>query len=211
MSTPPAAAGQGGAGGGSAGGGGAGGGGAAGSGALTHLDEHGRARMVDVTAKPLTRRVALAKCAVVTSADAIKVLGDDPDGLDAVEGARFAGIQGAKQTSSLIPLCHPIRLDRVAVEVAVTAHRIDISATTEIVERTGVEMEALTACAITALTIIASLLPVDPEASMEDLTLWHKSGGRSGSWERSGPGTGPGSGLGRGPGREPGPEGGAIR
>ena len=181
MSTPPAGAGQGGHDGGT----------------LTHLDEHGRARMVDVTAKPLTRRVALAKCVVVTSADATKVLAEDPDGpdgpdgLNAVEGARFAGIQGAKQTSSLIPLCHPIRIDRVAVDVAVDAHRIEISAITEIVERTGVEMEALTACAITALTIIASLVPVDPEASMEDLTLWHKSGGRSGTWERSGPGPGP--------------------
>jgi cyclic pyranopterin phosphate synthase len=158
-----------------------------GGGALTHIDQSGRAHMVDVMAKPLTRRVALARCVVVTSADATKVLSESPDGLDAVEGARFAGIQAAKQTSSLIPLCHPIRIDRVAVDVTVDVHRIEVSAVTEIVERTGVEMEALTACAVAALTLITSLIGVDPEASIEELTLWHKSGGRSGDWERSGP------------------------
>ena len=158
------------------------------AGSLTHIDEHGRAHMVDVTAKPLTRRVALARCAVVTAADATKVLGEGRDGLDPVEGARFAGIQAAKQTASLIPLCHPIRIDRVTVDVAVDVHRIEISAVTEIVERTGVEMEALTACAVAALSLVKALLHVDPEASMEELTLWHKSGGRSGNWERSGPG-----------------------
>jgi cyclic pyranopterin monophosphate synthase len=145
--------------------------------------------MVDVMDKPLTRRVALAKCVVVTSADARKVLGEAPDGLEAVQGARFAGMQAAKQTSSLIPLCHPILIDRVAVDVVVEAHRIEISAVTEIVERTGVEMEALTACAVAALTVITALISVDPEASIEELTLWHKSGGRSGNWERSGPET----------------------
>jgi cyclic pyranopterin monophosphate synthase len=154
---------------------------------LTHIDESGRAHMVDVMGKPLTRRVALAKCVVVTSADALAVLGAAPDGLEAVQGARFAGMQAAKQTSSLIPLCHPIRIDRVAVDVVVELHRIEISAVTEIVERTGVEMEALTACAFAALTIVTALISVDPEASIEDLTLWHKSGGRSGNWERSGP------------------------
>jgi cyclic pyranopterin monophosphate synthase len=156
-------------------------------GSLTHIDEHGRARMVDVMAKPLTRRVALARCAVVTVADATKVLSERPDGLDSVEGARFAGIQAAKQTSSLIPLCHPIRIDRVAVEVAVDMHRIEITAVTEIVERTGVEMEALTACAVAALTLVEALIHADPEVSIEELTLWHKSGGRSGDWERNGP------------------------
>jgi cyclic pyranopterin phosphate synthase len=157
------------------------------SGSLTHIDDHGRARMVDVMDKPLTHRVALAKCVVTTEADATKVLGEVPDGLDAVQGARFAGIQAAKQTSSLIPLCHPIRIDRVAVDVVVDVHRIEISAITEIVERTGVEMEALTACAFAALTLVTALMGVDPGASIEDLTLWHKSGGRSGDWERSGP------------------------
>ena len=170
MSTPPAPPGQ---------------GGPAGD-SLTHLDEHGRARMVDVMAKPLTRRVALARCAVVTVADAIKMLRESSDGLDAVEGARFAGIQAAKQTALLIPLCHPIRIDRVTVDVAVNVHKVEISAVTEIVERTGVEMEALTACAVAALTLVKALIHIDPEASIEELTLWHKSGGRSGDWERSG-------------------------
>jgi cyclic pyranopterin phosphate synthase len=158
-----------------------------GGGSLTHIDDHGRARMVDVTAKPLTHRVALARCVVLTRADASQVLRDLPDGLDAAQGARFAGIQAAKQTSSLIPLCHPIHVDRVAVDVVVDVHRIEISAVTEIVERTGVEMEALTACAFTALTLVKALIHEDPETSIEELTLWHKSGGRSGDWRRSGP------------------------
>jgi cyclic pyranopterin monophosphate synthase len=157
------------------------------SGTLTHIDDHGRARMVDVMGKALTRRVALARCAVVTGADAPKVLAEASEGLHVVEGARFAGIQAAKQTSSLIPLCHPIRIDGVRVDVTVDVHRIEISAVTEIVERTGVEMEALTACAVAALTLVSALIEVDPEASVEELTLWHKSGGRSGNWERPGP------------------------
>jgi cyclic pyranopterin phosphate synthase len=154
---------------------------------LTHLDQHGRARMVDVTAKPLTHRVALARCVVVTRVDVATVLGETPDGMDIVEAARIAGMQAAKQTSSLIPLCHPIRIDRVAVDFMADTHRIAVSAVTEIVERTGVEMEALTACAVAALTLVAAMMDVDPEASIEELTLWHKSGGRSGNWERSGP------------------------
>lgn len=154
-------------------------------GAFTHLDEHGRARMVDVTAKPLTRRLAVARCAVLTTVDAVAALGDAASGVDLVEAARVAGILGAKQTSSLIPLCHPIRIDRVAVDVEVSPHRIEITAVTEIVERTGVEMEALIACAVAGLTLVCSLLELDPEVSMEELTLWHKSGGRSGDWQRS--------------------------
>ncbi len=154
-------------------------------GALTHLDEHGHARMVDVSAKPLTRRVAMARCAVVTTVDAVSALVDLGHGVDPVEAARVAGIQGAKQTSSLVPLCHSIGLDRVAVGVEVSAHRIEITAVTEVFERTGVEMEALTACAVAGLTLVTSLLEFDPEVSIEELTLWHKSGGRSGEWRRS--------------------------
>jgi cyclic pyranopterin monophosphate synthase len=144
--------------------------------------------MVDVMAKALTRRVALARCTVVTGADATKVLTEAPYGLNVAEGARFAGIRAAKQTASLIPLCHPIHIDGVRVDVIVDVHRIEISAVTEIVERTGVEMEALTSCAVAALTLVKALIDVDPEASIEELTLWHKSGGRSGTWERHGPG-----------------------
>jgi cyclic pyranopterin monophosphate synthase len=154
---------------------------------LTHMDEHGHARMVDVTAKPLTRRLAVARCAIVTTVDARAALGGVRDGVDPVEAARVAGIQGAKLTSSLVPLCHSIRVDHVSVDVEVTSHRIEITAVTAVVERTGVEMEALTACAVAGLTLVCSLLELDPEVSIEELTLWHKSGGRSGEWQRSGP------------------------
>ena len=159
-------------------------GGADAVGRLTHLDEHGHAHMVDVTAKPLTRRLAVARCAVVTTVNAVEILGGVRDGIDPVEAARVAGVQAAKQTSSLIPLCHPIRLDGISVDVQVNPHRIEITAVTDIVERTGVEMEALTACAIAGLSLVASMLEIDPDASIEDLTLWHKSGGRSGVWSR---------------------------
>jgi cyclic pyranopterin monophosphate synthase len=154
------------------------------TGALTHLDEQGRVRMVDVSAKPLTRRLAVARCAVITTVDAIAALADAGNGVDLVEAARVAGIQGAKRTSSLVPLCHSIRVDHVAVDVEVSPHRMEITAVTEIVERTGVEMEALTACAVAGLTLVCSLLDRDPEVTMEELTLWHKSGGRSGEWQR---------------------------
>ena len=151
---------------------------------LTHLDEHGRARMVDVTAKPRTARLAVAWCVVVTCVDVAAALRSSRDGMDPVEAARVAGMQAAKQTSSLIPLCHPIRIDRVTVDVEVRAHRVEIMAVTEIVERTGVEMEALAACAIAGLSLVGELLDFDPHASVEELTLWHKSGGRSGEWQR---------------------------
>jgi cyclic pyranopterin phosphate synthase len=142
--------------------------------------------MVDVTAKALTRRVALAKCVVVTKGDANEALSNVSGGLNVVEAARFAGIQAAKQTASLIPLCHPIRIDRVDVDVIVDGSRVEISAVTEIVERTGVEMEALAACSIAALTMVTALMGRDPDVSIEELTLWHKSGGRSGDWQRDG-------------------------
>ena len=153
--------------------------------ALTHVDEQGQAHMVDITGKSVTRRLALARCLVITAADANRVLASHRAGMDVVEVARVSGMQAAKQTSSLIPLCHPVRLDRVAVEVDVTPHCVTVSALAEIVERTGVEMEALTACAMCALSLLKVFVEVDPAASMEQLTLWHKSGGRSGEWSRT--------------------------
>ena len=160
-------------------------GGSPSEGVLTHLDAHGHAHMVDVTAKPLTRRLAVARCAVVTAVDAVAALGDAGNGMDPAEAARVAGIQAAKQTSSLVPLCHSIRIDHVSVDVEVSHHRVEITAVTAVTERTGVEMEALTACAVAALSLVGSLLGLDPEVSVEELTLWHKSGGRSGDWQRS--------------------------
>ena len=152
---------------------------------LTHIDSRGQARMVDVTSKPPTRRVAVARSVVVTTADAEQVLHECQDGLSVIEAARFAGIQGAKLTSSLIPLCHSIRLDRVAVDVVVASHRIEVSATTEIVERTGVEMEALTACMVAALTIYDMCKSSDRSMSVGELALWEKMGGSVGTWRRA--------------------------
>ena len=147
--------------------------------------------MVDVSAKPLTHRLAVARCAVVATSDAVAALGAAGHGVDPVEAARVAGIQAAKSTSSLVPLCHSIRVDHVSVDVVVSPHRIEIAAVAEVVERTGVEMEALTACAVAGLTLRRSLLELDPDASIEELTLWHKSGaGRQGlqgvrEWQRT--------------------------
>ena len=153
---------------------------------LSHYDDAGHAHMVDVSAKAATRREAVAEAFVALSEAVLAALPNNPKG-NPLEVARFAGIQAAKQTASLIPLCHPIRIDGVQVDVVVRPHRFEVSAVTEIVERTGVEMEALTACAMAALTLVKALADLDPTASIEDLTLWHKSGGRSGDWERRGP------------------------
>ena len=152
---------------------------------LTHVDEHGKAHMVDVTGKPPTRRVAEARCSVRTTADVAALLAESSGGIDLVETARFSGILAAKKTSSLIPLCHPIRIDGVTVDVEVVPDGFRIIAVAEITERTGVEMEALTACAAAALVLLQPLLDADPHTSIEGLTLWRKTGGRSGTWLRS--------------------------
>ena len=102
-----------------------------------------------------------------------------------MESARFSGILAAKKTSSLIPLCHPIRLDGVTVDVQGMPDGFGIVAVAEITERTGVEMEALTACAAAALVLIQPILDADADGSIEELTLWRKTGGRSGTWQRS--------------------------
>ncbi len=151
---------------------------------LTHVDEHGRAHMVDVSAKPVTRRVAEARCSVRSTQDIAGVLAHPPGGVDLVETARIAGVMAAKRTPDLVPLCHPLLLDGIAVDVHVVPGGFAVIAVVSVADRTGVEMEALTACAAAALVLVQALLDVDPRASVEDLTLWHKSGGRSGVWER---------------------------
>ena len=151
---------------------------------LTHVDGHGKAHMVDVSAKPVTRRVAEARCTVRSVADVAAVLRHPPGGLDLVETARIAGVMASKRTPDLVPLCHPLLLDGFVVEVSVEPDGFGVRAVTSVAERTGVEMESLTACAAAALVLVQALLEVDPSASIEDLTLWHKSGGRSGTWER---------------------------
>ena len=154
-------------------------------GRLTHVDEHGKAHMVDVTGKVPTLRIAEARCSVRTTADVSAVLADPAIGSDLLESARFSGILAAKQTASLVPLCHPIRLDGVAVDIRQVPDGFRIIAEAAITDRTGVEMEALTACTAAALVLLQPLLDVDPRTSIEELTLWRKTGGRSGSWQRA--------------------------
>jgi cyclic pyranopterin monophosphate synthase len=156
-----------------------------GIGGLAHLDGRGRARMVDITGKPATRRVAVAKCRVVTTKAALAALGTTDKGVDPIEAARVAATYGAKQTSSLIPLCHPLHFDRLGIEIGVDGQEIEIVAVCGVVDRTGVEMEALTACAIAGLSLVDCLLELDPDVFVGDLTLWYKSGGRSGEWRRA--------------------------
>lgn len=150
---------------------------------LTHVDEHGQARMVDITAKAPTARRAVARCVVRTVAEpgSLGAQGEE----DPMVVAQIAGIQAAKLTAQLVPLCHPILLSEISVRVSLSAEGVDIEAEAQVVDRTGVEIEALTACAIAGLSIVRSLRHVDPTAYVDDLTLWHKSGGRSGTWERA--------------------------
>lgn len=147
---------------------------------LTHLDDQGRARMVDVTAKPVTARQAVARCAVRADPGAVRQL----DAAEPIAAARVAGVQAAKLTYQLIPLCHPLLLDDLRVEVEVADDGFAVAAVATVQDRTGVEMEALTACGAAGLSLVMALLPLDPRATLGDLALWHKSGGRSGTWER---------------------------
>jgi cyclic pyranopterin phosphate synthase len=152
---------------------------------LTHVDEAGAARMVDVSGKEVTDRVASASGRVLVSADVIALLRGEgvPKG-DALAVARLAGIMGAKQTPSLIPLCHPLAISGVTVDLTVGEDSVDIAATVRTTDRTGVEMEALTSVAVAGLTMIDMVKAVDPRASITDVRLLAKSGGKSGDWTR---------------------------
>jgi cyclic pyranopterin monophosphate synthase len=154
--------------------------------ALTHLDEAGRARMVDVSAKDVTVRTARASGRVLLSAAAVAALRDGrvPKG-DALAVARIAGIQGAKRTPDLIPLCHPLGLHAVTVDLTVEDSGVYITAETRTADRTGVEMEALTSVSVAALTLIDMIKSVDKGAVISDVRLESKDGGKSGSWRRS--------------------------
>jgi cyclic pyranopterin monophosphate synthase len=154
---------------------------------LTHLDEAGQARMVDVSAKDVTVRTARASGRVVLSAAAVAALrnGQVPKG-DALAVARIAGIAGAKRTPDLIPLCHPLGLHGVSVELAVSDWGVSIEATVKTADRTGVEMEALTSVSVAALTLIDMIKSVDKGAVITDVRLESKDGGKSGPWRRSG-------------------------
>jgi cyclic pyranopterin phosphate synthase len=152
---------------------------------LTHLDASGQARMVDVSGKDVTVRTATASGKVLLSPAAVAALRDRtvPKG-DAVAVARIAAIQGAKHTPDLIPLCHPIALHAVSAELAVLDDGVLIEVTARTADRTGVEMEALTAVAAGALALIDMLKAIDPAAVITDVRVEEKAGGRTGAWRR---------------------------
>jgi cyclic pyranopterin monophosphate synthase len=152
---------------------------------LTHVDAKGAARMVDVSGKDVTIRRAVAAGTVTTTATVIELLqgGSLPKG-DAIATARLAGIMGAKRTPDLIPLCHPIALHGVSVDITLRDTAVDIEATVKTADRTGVEMEALTAVAAAGLAMIDMIKAVDPAASLGEVRVLRKEGGKTGTWVR---------------------------
>lgn len=150
---------------------------------LTHLDERGAARMVDISGKPVTTRTATARGLVRLNAAAVAALRDDtlPKG-DALAVARIAAIQAAKHTADLIPLCHPLPLSAVNVDLAVVDEGVRLEVSVRTTSRTGVEMEALTAVSVGALTVIDMTKAVDKHATITDVRVVAKAGGRSGDW-----------------------------
>src|ERR1700691_4695496 len=156
------------------------------AGGLTHVDAAGHARMVDVSGKDVTARSACASGRVLLSAAAVAALraGEVPKG-DALAVARIAGIAGAKRTPDLIPLCHPIGLHGVTVDLAVTAEGVAITAIARPADRTGVEMEALTSFAVAGLALIDMIKAIDPAAAITDVRVEWKQGGETGAWKRS--------------------------
>jgi len=155
------------------------------SGRLTHVDETGAARMVDVSGKDVTARVATASGRVLVSPEVVALLRGEgvPKG-DALAVARIAGIMGAKQTPALVPLCHPLSISGVTVDLAVADDAVEISATVRTSDRTGVEMEALTAVSVAALTVVDMVKAVDKGAVITDVRVETKTGGKSGDWSR---------------------------
>jgi cyclic pyranopterin phosphate synthase len=154
---------------------------------LTHLDQGGAARMVDVGAKPETRRAATAECFVRMAPDTVRALREAALAKgDALGVARVAGIMGAKRTPDLIPLCHPLPLSSVEVDLEVRDDGVRVEATARVTGQTGVEMEALTAAAVAGLTLIDMVKSVEKGVSLERVRLLAKRGGRSGDWRREG-------------------------
>ena len=154
---------------------------------LTHIDEQGRARMVDVGDKPVTERRAAAEATLVASGSTLDLIFDGglPKG-DAIGTARLAGIMAAKKTSELIPLCHPLSLTDVTVDVGRSASGALIRTSVRTSDRTGAEMEAMTAAAIAALTLYDMVKGIERGVRVEALRLLSKSGGRSGAWSAAG-------------------------
>ena len=163
---------------------------------LTHFDERGNARMVDVGAKDVTERVAVARASVTMQPATLKLIRDKKAAKgDVLAVAQLAGIMAAKKTPDLIPLCHPLALSSVDVKLTLDAKRnaVDIEATCKLKGRTGVEMEALTAASVAALTVYDMCKSVDRGMVISDVRLLHKSGGKSGTYKRSHPGSAPAS------------------
>jgi cyclic pyranopterin phosphate synthase len=153
---------------------------------LSHLDDSGKARMVDVGGKPTTQREAVARGEIRMSVEALSLIrtGTVAKG-DPLQTARLAGIMAAKQTAALIPLCHPLSLTHVSVELTPVRHGYRIESRVRTEGKTGVEMEALTAVSVAALTIYDMVKAVDKEMVIGDICLVEKSGGRSGHYRRS--------------------------
>ena len=152
---------------------------------LTHVDDTGAARMVDVTGKAVTARTATARGRVETTTAVVALLRGDgvPKG-DALAVARIAGIMATKRTPDLIPLCHPLAISGVEVDLAIEDDAVRIEATVRSADRTGVEMEALTAVSVAALTVVDMIKAVDKLARITDIEVVAKSGGKSGDWRR---------------------------
>ncbi len=153
--------------------------------AFTHLDDQGQAHMVDVSDREISTRTAIASGKVLLSNVVVAMLRDGtvPKG-DVLSTARLAGIMGAKRTPDLIPLAHPISLHSVSVDLQIVDDGVTISSNVRTADRTGVEMEALTAVSISALTIIDMVKSLDPRATITDIHVDAKDGGRNGAWKR---------------------------
>ncbi|MBN42732.1 MAG: cyclic pyranopterin monophosphate synthase MoaC [Alphaproteobacteria bacterium] len=153
---------------------------------LTHIDVEGNARMVDVTDKEVTRRTATAGCQVIMKPETLSLIQDGAVKKgDVLSIARIAGIIGAKKTSELIPLCHPLLINKADVQLSIDdgASAVVIEATVRVNSQTGVEMEALTAVSVAALTVYDMVKAVDRGTQITDIRLLHKSGGKSGTYE----------------------------
>ena len=150
---------------------------------LSHYDDSGSARMVDISDKALTKRTAKARVFVKMSAEVLAALPDNPKG-DPLEVARIAGIQAAKKTSELIPMCHPLALSHVDIETVITSEGVSLTASVATTGPTGVEMEALTAASVAALTVYDMCKALDKGIEIRELHLVEKTGGKSGDYHR---------------------------
>jgi cyclic pyranopterin phosphate synthase len=152
---------------------------------LTHINDKGEAHMVDVSDREVTLRTAKASGKVLLKKEVLRLIADGsaPKG-DVLATARIAGIMGAKKTPELIPLCHPLAISKITVDLEVVEDGVEIKSFVKIADKTGVEMEALTAVSVAALTIIDMVKALDPYATITDIRVDEKDGGRNGAWSR---------------------------